>query len=93
VVTENPAPLTLACEIVTLAVLAVTVTVCELLLPTFTAPKLSDVGLAASVPVGLTPVPVNGTDAVEFDALLMSDTLPLTDPAVCGANVTVKDRD
>ena len=47
-VTLKPYPLTLAREMVTLATLAVTVTVCELLLPMVTVPKLKEVGLAAN---------------------------------------------
>jgi hypothetical protein len=93
-VTENPAPVTLACEIVTLAVLAVTVTVLDELLPTFTLPKLSEVGLAASVPAAAAPpVPINWTVLVGFDALLVSVTLPLTAPAVVGANVAENEAD
>ena len=38
---ENPGPLIVACEIVTLPVLAVNVTVCEELLPAVVVPKFS----------------------------------------------------
>src|SRR5512146_687086 len=48
--TLKPAPVVVACEMVTLAVDAVTWTVFVLLLPTFTLPKLSDVGWAVFVP-------------------------------------------
>jgi hypothetical protein len=47
-VTRKPSPLTLACEMVTLATLAVTLTVCELLLPTGTVPKFNEIGSAAN---------------------------------------------
>jgi hypothetical protein len=47
----NPAPVTFACEMVTLAVFAVTVTFCVLRLPTATLPKLSDDVLSDKVPV------------------------------------------
>jgi len=79
-----------AFEIVTAAVLAFTVTVCDELLPTFTDPKLNEVVLTESVPVVLTsaPVPLKATVAVELEALLTSVRLPLTAPEVVGANFT-----
>src|SRR6266481_2147026 len=44
----------------------VSVTVCvALLLPTVTFPKLKDVGLAESVRIGATPVPLIGTHSTE----------------------------
>ncbi len=46
----NPAPVILACEMVTGAVLAETVTVWEALLPTLTDPKLRAVGATTTVP-------------------------------------------
>ena len=53
---ENPAPLAVACEMVTLeAPVLVKVSVFELLLPTVTLPKAMLVGFGARVP---TPMPV-----------------------------------
>lgn len=86
----NPVPLTVACEMVTLAVLAVTVMFCVLLLPTVTLPKLSEVGLAVRVPAGLTPLPLRAIEDVEVEALLTSERLPEAVPAVVGANFTWK---
>jgi hypothetical protein len=84
--TLNPVPVVVACEIVTLAVFAVTVTFCVLLLPTVTEPKL-----AANVPMAAAPVPANGTVVVGFEALLTNEKLPVMPPAAVGANFTVKD--
>lgn len=56
-VTENPAPVMVACEIVTAAELAVTVTVFEALLPVVTFPNASEVALALSDPTAAAPVP------------------------------------
>jgi hypothetical protein len=47
-VTLKPSPMAFVFEIVTLAAMAVTVTVCELLLPTGTVPKASEVRSAAN---------------------------------------------
>ena len=44
----KPVPVRLACEMVTLAVPAVTVTVCEELVPVVMLPKLSDAGLSVN---------------------------------------------
>src|SRR5262245_46568907 len=86
----TPAPVGVACEMVTLAVPAVTVTFCVALLPTVTLPKLSEVGLAASVPAGFAPLPLRETTVGELEALLDNDRLPVTLPAAVGANFTWK---
>jgi hypothetical protein len=60
------------------------VIVCVPLLPTFTLPKLTALGLAESC--GATPVPVAVITAGEFVALLTTETVPFTVPVVVGAN-------
>ena len=60
------------------------VIVCVPLLPTFTLPKLSDVGLAESC--GETPVPVAAIVTGEPVALLVTVTDPFTAPDTVGAN-------
>lgn len=58
--------------------------------PTVTLPKLSDVGLTASVPTAFVPTPETGTVRVASDALEASVTLPFEVPEVLGANSTLK---
>ncbi len=85
----NPVPVTLACDTVTLPVpLLFSVTVCVLLLPNATFPKLRLVGLAASSRV--TPLPASDTVAGELAASLTIETPPVTLPAAVGENFTVK---
>ena len=67
----------------------VTVTVCGLLLPTNTLPKLKLVGLAVSWNVAATPVPLSGIAVGELGALLTSDTEPVTLPAAVGVNAAL----
>jgi hypothetical protein len=70
----------------------VSVTVCVLLLPTLTLPKLRLVALGESwsvVPVAA-PVPLIAMVLGEFGALLTNETLPLTAPALAGENATLK---
>ena len=57
--------------------------------PTATLPKLIEVGLALRVPPD-TPEPLTGIFSVVFEALLRTETLPLSAPVVCGTKVTVK---
>ena len=64
----------------------VSVTLCELLLPTFTLPKLRLEGLAVNCTEAATPVPLNAIVPGELDALLTSEMLPVTLPADCGSN-------
>lgn len=88
--TVKPAPLTFTAEIETLAFpLLVSDTLCELLLPSFTLPKLKLVPLKLSVRVAATPVPLNATESVPFDALLVIVTEPVELPAVVGAKLTL----
>lgn len=79
--------LTLICEMVTLELpLFVSVTLLELELPALTLPKLTAVGLADMVTVAAVPVPLKATTVGELGALLAMLTLPLSAPAVVGAN-------
>jgi hypothetical protein len=84
----KPLPLAVACEMMTLIVPAlVSVTLCVLLVPTLTFPKLILVGLA--VRRTLAPFPESDTVVGEFAALLTTSTLPVTLPAAWGANLVV----
>jgi hypothetical protein len=88
--TEKPAPVTLACETVTdEAPVLVTVSYKLLLLPTWTLPKERLPGLDASVP-GTTPVPENGILRFAFVALDVTVRLPLVVPAVDGLKERMK---
>jgi len=82
----NPAPVTLACEIVKLAVpLFLICIVCEFVFPVTTEPKLALVGVTLNP--ACTPVPV--TAATTFTPLLFVNVrLPVVVPLVVGANVT-----
>jgi len=60
-----------------------------LLVPTVTLPKSSDVGVTANWPCAV-PVPARDIVMVEFNALELTEKLPLALPADCGANVAVK---
>jgi hypothetical protein len=68
----------------------VSVTVCVLLLPTLTFPKLKLVALAESWSVVAAPVPLIAMVLGEFGALLTNETLPVTAPALAGENATLK---
>jgi len=68
----------------------VRVTLCVMLLPTDTLPKLRLVGLAESCSVAATPLPLRGIAVGEPGALLTSETLPVTLPAPAGAKATLK---
>ena len=59
------------------------------LLPTWTLPKVRLLAVAVSDP-GVAPDPESGTANVGFDALLVMERLPLADPPVVGAKVTLK---
>jgi hypothetical protein len=86
----NPLPLTFACEtVIVVPPVFVRVSDCVVLPLTRTLPKLSVCELADNTP-GVAPVPDSVILRVEFDALLTSDTLPLTAPLDCGVNVTLK---
>jgi len=85
----NPAPVTATLETVMLVPpVLVMVSDRDPLLPRLTLPKLRLVGLDASAP-GVTPVADSGTVKVEFVAVELRETLPVTAPAAVGANETV----
>jgi len=96
-VTGNVSPPTLKAELlvlaavtVTLAPLAVSLPVPELLSPTVTLPRLRVAGEALSVPTAAVPVPDKDTVNRGFEALEVTVTFPLAVPVVLGANFTVK---
>jgi hypothetical protein len=74
---------------VELPVLA-SVTACVLLLPTLMFPKLRLVALGESCNAAATPVPLIAMVFGELGALLTSETLPGTAPALAGENATLK---
>jgi hypothetical protein len=93
---DNPlmvkaAPVTLACEIVTLEP-PVLVTVSErlALLPTCTLPNPSEEGFGDKVPC-VAPVPDKGMLKLGFEPLDVMVTVPLADPLALGAKTTVND--
>ncbi len=75
---------------VTFAPLAVSLPVAELLLPTVTLPRLRVAGETLRVPTAVVPVPESGMVNVGFEAFEVTVTFPLADPALVGANLTVK---
>jgi len=89
--TANAAPVTFACEIVTLdPPVLVTVSDKLELLPTCTLPNASEVGFAERAP-GVTPVPESGMVNVGFDPFEVMVTFPLTAPLALGAKTTVNE--
>jgi hypothetical protein len=89
-VTLNPLPVTLACVTLTLEPPElVKVSDRVALLPICTLPKLRLIEVAATVP-GVPPLPESARVRLELAALLTIETLPLADPPVCGAKVTLK---
>lgn len=87
----KPAPDTVTCEIVTLEFPTfVSVTFCELVLPTVTLLKFRLVGFAVTWSVAITPVPVRGMVIGEFGALFVRVMLPLAVPVELGANAALK---
>jgi hypothetical protein len=88
----NPAPLALPPEIVTLVLpVFVRVTVCGLELPTTTLLKAMLPGFAINVEFAATPLPTSVGVCGEFGAPSVKTMLPVTPPAVVGANCTLKD--
>jgi hypothetical protein len=61
------------------------VTPSDLLLPTFTLPKLNVVGLALRIWVEAVPVPLRLIAVADPGTFVLSDTLPVAPPAVVGA--------
>ena len=85
-------PVIPTCEMVTLALpVLVRVTDFAALLPALTLPKLRVLALTESVWVAAVLLPVRETVDGEELALLTSDKVPVTLPAVCGAKTTVND--
>ena len=93
--TEKPAPLAVACEIVTVAPpVLVKVSDLLLLLPTWTLPNARLAGLGLRVP-GVTPVPerLSATVLFVWSAVVAKAALPLKFPVPVGANVIVAELD
>jgi len=85
----NPAPVTLACEIVTLAdPVFERLTDADPLLPITTLPKLTAAGALAKP--GCVPAPLSAIDMGEFGALLEIEILPVALPTDVGENCAVK---
>ncbi len=85
----KPVPVTVACEMVTVAVpVLVRITGNVLLLPSTMSPKLLLVGLA--VRRSVIPVPESDTEVGELVALLTTEMLPLALPVTVGAKVAAK---
>ena len=75
---------------VTLAPVAVNVPDALLLVPTTTLPKLSVLGLTASCPTAVVPVPDSEMLRLGLVASDVTVKFPEALPAACGANATVK---
>src|SRR5208283_4507980 len=92
--TLNPAPLSLICERVTLALpLLDTVTLCVVLVSVVMLPKLSEAGATSSCRTGAMPAPLSATSSGELDVLLTSVRLPVKLLAEAGVNPIVKVED
>jgi len=88
----NPVPLTLACEIVTLAVPEfIRVIVCELLLATTTLPKATLPGFVVNIAFAATPLPDKASACGEPGALSVNAMLPVAPPATEGVNCTLNE--
>jgi len=86
-----PDPEAVTCEMVTLEFpVFVSVTFCELVLPTVTFPKLKLVGVALKTSVAVAPVPLSGMVVGEVGALLDRLIVPLALPLALGANSALK---
>jgi len=87
--TLKPEPVALTEETVRLAVpVLLSVTVLEVLLPALMLPKETLVGEGEIAPCVASPL--NGMTSALAEALLKMETLPVTLPAVVGANTTLK---
>lgn len=78
----------LAEEIVTDAPVAFRLPLSAELDPSTTFPKFNDAGETANCP-GVVPVPERAMESGELDAFETIDTVPLAEPALVGAKVTV----
>jgi hypothetical protein len=88
---ENPAPLTLACEMVTDdPPVLVTVSDRFVLLPTCTLPNPSVVGFADNVP-DVTPVPESEMFKLGLLPFEVMFTVPVAEPPVVGAKLTLNE--
>jgi hypothetical protein len=77
-------------EMVTFAFpLFVRITLSEVVVPSFTLPKLKFTGFAPNSTLGATPVPLNAIVSDEVGALLASVTDPETPPGVDGVKTTL----
>jgi hypothetical protein len=86
----KPVPVTVACEITTLAVPPfVRLIVCELLFPVETFPKATVPGTAPSC--AWIPVPLKAIVNGELGALLEIAMLPVLEPVVVGANCALNE--
>jgi hypothetical protein len=88
---ENLAPETVTLEMVTLelpALVSVTLFVLLVLLVIFPKAKLDALELSSAA--AATPVPLTDTGLGVLDALLVTETVPLTAPEALGANTIVK---
>ncbi len=85
--TVKPAPASVSCEMVTLALpLLASVTLCVALVPVVRLPKFSEVGVAVIWRVGETPEPARATTSGEVGALLTSVRVPVKLLAEAGVN-------
>jgi len=69
----------------------VSVTFCVELLPTFTLLNATDAGLIPNCASGAVPIPLSPKTNGDPGAVLVIETLPLSVPAVVGANETLND--
>jgi len=84
----NSALLILADDTVTEPPLAVSVPLCDALLPIVTLPKLMLAGATASCP-GATPVPLNAIEKFGLEPFEVTASVSLAAPATAGVKVTL----
>jgi len=85
--TLKPAPVTVTCEMVKLAVpVFFRLIGCELLVPTTTLPKFTGEEGVTEICGASVPVPLREMFSGELEALLITVSVPLTAPADWGAN-------
>jgi hypothetical protein len=85
----NPVPGPAVCVMFKLAVPGLlSVTVCELVCPTVTFPKLTLPGTTEIA--GWTPTPLSAIAGTEFVALLTTEALPVAVPVAVGSKATLK---